>query len=33
MVGNVKSKAADAVDFTLVGAPKEAKPLEFQRQK
>jgi tetratricopeptide (TPR) repeat protein len=33
MVGNVKSKGADAFDFTLVGAPKEAKPLEFQRQK
>ena len=33
MMGNVKSKGADAFDFTLVGAPKEAKPLEFQRQK
>ena len=33
MVGNVTSKGADAFDFTLVGAPKEATPLEFQRQK
>jgi hypothetical protein len=33
MVGKVQSKGADAFDFTLVGAPKEAKPLEFQRQK
>ena len=33
MAGKVKSKGADAFDFSLVGAPKEAKPLEFQRQK
>ena len=33
MVGNVQSKGADAFEFTLAGAPKEAKPLEFQRQK
>jgi tetratricopeptide (TPR) repeat protein len=33
MVGKVQSKGSDAFDFTLVGAPKEAKPLEFQRQK
>jgi tetratricopeptide (TPR) repeat protein len=33
MVGNVQSKGSDAFSFTLVGAPKEAKPLEFQRQK
>jgi len=33
MVGKVQSKGADAFDFTLAGAPKEAKPLEFQRQK
>jgi tetratricopeptide (TPR) repeat protein len=33
MVGKVQSKGADAFDFTLVGAPQEAKPLEFQRQK
>ncbi|NCY01377.1 MAG: hypothetical protein EBX36_00290, partial [Planctomycetia bacterium] len=33
MVGRVQSKGADAFDFTLAGAPKEAKPLEFQRQK
>jgi hypothetical protein len=33
MTGGVQSKGADAFDFTLVGAPKEAKPLEFQRQK
>jgi tetratricopeptide (TPR) repeat protein len=33
MVGNVQSKGADAFEFTLAGAPKEAKPLEFQRQR
>jgi len=33
MVGKVQSKGPDAFDFTLVGAPKEAKPLEFRRQK
>jgi hypothetical protein len=33
MVGNVVSKGPDAFDFALVGAPKEAKPLEFRRQK
>jgi len=33
MVGKVQSKGADAFEFTLAGAPKEAKPLEFQRQK
>ena len=33
MVGNVKSRGPDAFDFSLAGAPKEAKPLEFQRQK
>jgi len=33
MVGSVVSKGADAFDFALVGAPKEAKPLEFRRQK
>ena len=33
MVGKVQSKGQDAFDFSLAGAPKEAKPLEFQRQK
>ncbi|MFM8705510.1 MAG: tetratricopeptide repeat protein [Planctomycetia bacterium] len=33
MVGKVQSKGPDAFDFSLAGAPKEAKPLEFQRQK
>jgi uncharacterized protein (DUF2147 family) len=33
MVGNVKSKGPDAFEFSLAGAPKEAKPLDFQRQK
>jgi tetratricopeptide (TPR) repeat protein len=33
MAGKVQSKGADAFDFMLAGAPKEAKPLEFQRQK
>ena len=33
MAGKVESKGADAFDFTLAGAPKEAKPLEFRRQK
>ena len=33
MVGKVVSKGPDAFDFLLGGAPKEAKPLEFVRQK
>jgi hypothetical protein len=33
MAGTVVSKGADAFDFSLFGAPKEAKPLEFHRQK
>jgi tetratricopeptide (TPR) repeat protein len=33
MVANVKSKGPDAFDFLVDGAPKEAKPLEFRRQK
>jgi len=33
MVANVTSKGADAFDFALVGAPKEAKRLEFRRLK
>lgn len=33
MVGKVRSQGPDAFEFTLAGAPKEAKPLLFQRQK
>ena len=33
MVGKVQSKGPDAFEFSLAGAPKEAKPLLFQRQK
>ncbi len=33
MLAKVKSQGADAFDFALVGAPKDAKPLVFQRQK
>jgi tetratricopeptide (TPR) repeat protein len=33
MVGKVASKGADAFEFSLPGAPKDAKPLLFQRQK
>jgi len=33
MVGRVQSKGPDAFEFSLAGAPKEAKPLLFQRQK
>ena len=33
MVGRVQSKGPDAFEFSLAGAPKEAKPLEFRRQK
>ena len=33
MVANVKSKGADAFDFLVDGAPKDAKPLQFARQK
>ena len=33
MVANVKSKGADAFDFLVEGAPKDAKPLQFARQK
>jgi tetratricopeptide (TPR) repeat protein len=32
MVGQVRSKGPDAFEFSLAGAPKEAKPLVFQRQ-
>jgi hypothetical protein len=33
MVGKVRSQGPDAFEFSLAGAPKEAKPLLFQRQK
>jgi tetratricopeptide (TPR) repeat protein len=33
MVANVKSKGPDAFDFLVEGAPKDAKPLQFTRQK
>jgi tetratricopeptide (TPR) repeat protein len=33
MTGKVVSKGADAFDFTLSGAPADAKPLEFRRRK
>jgi tetratricopeptide (TPR) repeat protein len=33
MVANVKSKGPDAFDFLVEGAPKDAKPLQFARQK
>ena len=33
MLAKVKSQGADAFEFALVGAPKDAKPLVFQRQK
>jgi hypothetical protein len=33
MVANVKSKGPDAFDFLVAGAPKDAKPLQFTRQK
>jgi hypothetical protein len=33
MVGKVASKGPDAFEFSLPGAPAEAKPLLFQRQK
>ncbi|MEI8370271.1 MAG: tetratricopeptide repeat protein, partial [Planctomycetia bacterium] len=33
MVANVKSRGPDAFDFLVEGAPKDAKPLAFQRQK
>jgi len=33
MVGRVTSKGPDAFEFSLPGAPKEAKPLLFERQK
>jgi hypothetical protein len=33
MVGKVRSQGPDAFEFSLAGAPKEAKPLVFQRQK
>jgi len=33
MVANVKSKGPDAFEFLVAGAPKDAKPLEFRRQK
>jgi hypothetical protein len=32
MAGKVTSKGADAFDFLIVGAPADAKPLEFKRQ-
>ena len=32
MVAKVTSKGADAFDFIVAGAPKDAKPLEFKRQ-
>jgi hypothetical protein len=32
MAGKVTSKGADAFDFFVVGAPADAKPLEFKRQ-
>ena len=33
MVANVTSKGPDAFDFLVEGAPKDAKPLQFARQK
>jgi len=33
MTGKVVSKGADAFEFTLAGAPADAKPITFQRQK
>ena len=33
MAGKVASKGADAFEFTLAGAPADAKPIAFQRQK
>ena len=33
MLAKVKSQGADSFEFALVGAPKDAKPLVFQRQK
>ncbi len=33
MAGKVASKGADAFEFTFAGAPTEAKPIAFQRQK
>ena len=33
MVANVKSQGPDAFDFIVEGAPKDAKPLQFSRQK
>ena len=33
MAGKVTSKGADAFEFTLAGAPADAKPIAFQRQK
>ena len=33
MTGKVASKGADAFEFTLAGAPADAKPIAFQRQK
>ena len=33
MAGKVASKGADAFEFTFAGAPAEAKPIAFQRQK
>ena len=33
MVANVTSKGPDAFDFLVEGAPKDAKPLQFSRQK
>ncbi|MFM7137426.1 MAG: tetratricopeptide repeat protein [Planctomycetota bacterium] len=33
MSGKVASKGADAFEFTLAGAPADAKPIAFQRQK
>ncbi|MFM7077872.1 MAG: hypothetical protein ACKO3G_17660, partial [Planctomycetaceae bacterium] len=33
MMAKVTSRGADAFDFIVAGAPKEAKPLEFKRQK
>jgi hypothetical protein len=33
MAGKVVSKGPDAFDFALDGAPADAKPIAFQRQK
>ena len=33
MTGKVASKGADAFEFTLAGAPADARPIAFQRQK